>query len=419
MTTASQAASTPSIGIAGQAAPARIASIDIFRGLTMAVMIFVNALADVRGLPWWTYHAKANWDVMTYVDMVYPFFLFIVGLAIPLAIRARLKKNPSMPALWAHVGLRSASLIVLGLILANAEKVDRARTGLSGSAWGLIALAGGLLYWNVYGDSKRYATLFRILRVAGLVLLVAMYAIFRRTTDSGHVAWGHVAWIDGSYPEILGLIGYTYLSVTALYIFTRRWLWAPLAWFVALVALCAVSTLHWLNFPNTLPLYFWPFSNGSWACMTMAGVVTSAIFLGDHKWRMAHQRMLLAVSFAIPVLIAGWLLTPLGISKIRATPTWSLYSVGAAVLSFTLLYWICDVKKRTAWAFAVRPAGANTLLTYLLPDFYFFLTTLTGFLYFERHFSTGWPGVVRCVVFTLFILGVSGLLTRCRLRMQL
>ncbi len=362
------AGKTPSIGLAGQATPGRIASIDIFRGLTMAVMIFVNELAGVRGLPWWTDHAKASWNVMTYVDMVYPFFLFIVGLAIPLAIRARLKKNPSMPALWWHVLLRSASLIILGLILANADKVDRARTGLSGSAWGLIALAGGVLFWNVYGDSKRYATLFRVLRVVGLVLLVAMYAIFRRTTHDGHVGW-----IDGSYPEILGLIGYTYLSVAVLYLLTRRWLWAPLAWFVALVALCAVSTLHWLNFPNTLPLYFWPFSNGSWACMTMGGVVTSAIFLGDHRWRTAREKMLLAIAFAVPVLAAGWLLTPLGISKIRATPTWSLYSVGAAILCFTLLYWICDVRKRTAWALFVRPAGANTLLTYLLPDFYSFL----------------------------------------------
>ena len=414
MTTASAVTSTPSIGIAGQPSPARIASIDIFRGLTMAVMIFVNELDGVRGLPWWTHHAKANWNVMTYVDMVYPFFLFIVGLAIPLAIRARLKKNPSMPALWLHVCLRSASLVILGLILANADKVDRVRTGLSGSAWALLALAGGVLYWNVYPESKRYATLFRILRVLGVVLLVAMYAIFRRTTHSGHAGW-----IDGSYPEILGLIGYTYLSVAALFILTRRWLWAPLAWFVALVALCAVSTLHWLNFPNTLPLYFWPFSNGSWCCMTMAGVVTSAIFLGDHRWRTARQKMLLAVSFAVPVLVAGWLLTPLGISKIRATPTWCLYSIGAAVLCFTLLYWICDVKKRTAWAFVVRPAGANTLLTYLLPDFYAFLITFTGLLYFETHFSIGWPGVVKSVAFTFFILGVAGLLTRCKLRMQL
>lgn len=402
------------IGIAGQATPARIGSIDIFRGLTMAVMIFVNELAGVRGLPWWTYHAKANWNVMTYVDMVYPFFLFIVGLAIPLAIRARLKKNPSMGTLWLHVLLRSASLIILGLILANADKVSPARTGMSGSTWGLIALLGGVLFWNVYPQSKRYAMLFWVLRGAGLALLVAMYAIFRRTMPGGHAGW-----IDGSYPEILGLIGYTYFSVAALYLFTRRWLWAPLAWFAALVALCCVSTLHWLNFPNTLPLYLWPFSNGSWACMTMAGVVTSAIFLGNHRWRAARQRMLLAGAFALPVLVAGWVLTPLGISKIRATPTWSLYSIGAAVLCFTLLYWICDVKKRTRWALFVRPAGANTLLTYLLPDFYSFLIGMTGLVYFETHFSIGWPGAVKAAVFTCVILGIAGLLTRLRLRMQL
>ena len=63
--------------------------------------------------------------------------------------------------------------------------------------------------------------------------------------------------------------------------------------------------------------------------------------------------------------------------------------------------------------------GANTLLTYLLPDFYAFLISLTGAVYFETHFHIGWPGVVKSVVFTLFILGVSAVLTRCRLRMQL
>jgi hypothetical protein len=52
----------------------RVASIDIFRGLAMMVMIFVNDLAEVHGLPWWTYHAHAQQDVMTYVDVVFPFF---------------------------------------------------------------------------------------------------------------------------------------------------------------------------------------------------------------------------------------------------------------------------------------------------------------------------------------------------------
>src|SRR5215475_8668165 len=170
----------------------RIASVDIFRGLTMVVMIFVNDLASVNGLPWWNYHAPAKVDAMTYVDMVYPFFLFAVGLSIPLAVKSRLKKNGSQFALWMHVLIRSVSLIVLGLILANAEKGAPARIGFNNTLWAILALFGAALFLSVYSGSGGGAQIYRILRVIGLVLVTAMYAIFRRTTHDGQVGW-----IDG------------------------------------------------------------------------------------------------------------------------------------------------------------------------------------------------------------------------------
>ena len=70
----------PAIDIAGEPVSTRVVSIDIFRGLTMAMMIFVNDLSDVHGLSKWTYHMPANVDAMTYVDMVFPAFLFLVGM---------------------------------------------------------------------------------------------------------------------------------------------------------------------------------------------------------------------------------------------------------------------------------------------------------------------------------------------------
>ena len=407
-------APTTPMEAAGTTASARLASIDIFRGLTMVVMIFVNELASVHGLPWWTYHAHAQDDAMTYVDMVYPFFLFAVGLSMPLAIKARLKKNASLAALWLHVILRSAGLIVLGLILANAERGDPARMGLNPNLWAILGLLGGALYLSVYTGSKRGATVHRVLRVIGLVLVVAMYAIYRRTTHDGHVGW-----INGSYPEILGLIGYTFFAISILYIPTRRWLWTPLAWLVALLTFNALCIAKWIVLPRHLPLYFWPFDNGAMAAIMMGGIVTSVIFLGDHRWKALGQKMSMAVAFALASLAAGRLLIPLGISKIRATPTWSLYCIAAAVLSFALLYWICDVKRKTGWAFFARPAGSNTLLTYLLPDFYDFLIGLVGITYLDTHFNFGWPGVVRTVVFTAFILAIAALLTRCKVRLQL
>ena len=103
----------------------------------MTVMIFVNELAGVRGLPWWNYHMKADVDAMTYVDMVFPFFLFIVGLSMPLAIRAAgSSETRRLPALWMHVALRTASLMMLGLILANADDGDASRMIISPRHYG-------------------------------------------------------------------------------------------------------------------------------------------------------------------------------------------------------------------------------------------------------------------------------------------
>ena len=392
----------------------RVVSIDIFRGLTMAVMIFVNALSGVGGLPWWTYHAHAKDNIMTYVDMVFPFFLFAVGLSLPLSITQRLSRKPFIGALWAHVAMRALALVVLGEILANAEKADPSRMGMRGSIWALLGLICAALYLNVYGKSERAQLFGRILRVVGLAGLIVLLALFRRTAANGQVAW-----LDGSYPEILGLIGYSYLAVAILYIPTRRWAWAPAAWFAVLVALCAFCTAGWIVFPRHLPLYVWPFGNGALCCIIMAGVITSSIYLSPSRGRMPQQSMYLAAGFCLLTFAVGWLLTPLGISKIRATPTWSLYSVGAAVLLFILLYWICDVKQWQRWAFLVRPAGSNTLLTYLLPDIWYFAASVAGFSWLDSHFNVGAAGVAKTFAFTLLMLTAAAGLTRARLRLQL
>jgi heparan-alpha-glucosaminide N-acetyltransferase len=404
----------PSTAQSTRTSAPRVVSIDIFRGLTMAVMIFVNELSEVKGLPWWTYHAPGNVDVMTYVDMVFPFFLFIVGMSMPLSITQRLKRDSSVLALWGHVIVRFLGLLVLGLILANAEKADPTRMVISGSTWALLGLICMALYLNVYAKSERYPAYSRILRVLGLVGVVVLFALFRRTTHDGHAAW-----IDGSYPEILGLIAYSYLAVSILYIPTRRWAWASYAWFILLLALCVLSTGKMISFPRHIPLYFWPFSNGSMACIVMAGIITSSIFLGTDRRPDPRRAMSLVVGFGLLMLAAGRALTPFGISKIRATPTWSLYSIGASVLLFTLLYWICDVKQWTRWAFPVHAAGSNTLLTYLLPDLWYFLMVSMGVTFLDTHFSFGWPGVVKTLIFTFFILAVATGLTKAKVRLQL
>ena len=404
------AAPAASIAMAGPATTAsRIVSIDIFRGITMAVMIFVNDLASVHGLSKWTYHMPAHVDAMTYVDMVFPAFLFIVGMALPIAVRQRLKRNPSVGSLWLHIMLRAAALLIIGLILANVENCDRTRMHIHPDAWALIGLTGAVLLWNVYsGISKRVVW---FLRAAGATLIIFVLANFRRSTQAGP------AWLDFSYPEILGLIGLTYFAVCLLYIPTRRWRLAPLISFAAMVALNAADAAHWLPIKG-LPLYVWPFGNGAMPSIVLAGVITGQIFLDD-RWPGISKKVWLAVLLALACFAAGWALQPLGISKIRATPTWALWSIAASCGLFTALYWICDVRGHTRWAWLVRPAGANTLLTYLIPDIYYFLAALTGLGALLGHWDAGWPGVIRAATFTILVLLVSLALTRARLRLQL
>ena len=416
-----------SIDAAGERVVTRVRSIDIFRGITLAVMIFVNDLDGKTKLPWWTFHAKASWDVMTYVDMVFPTFLFLVGMSLPLAIETRLRRNPSQPALWGHVLLRSASLVILGLILANGGYADPNHMLIGPHLWEFLGVLGATFFLSVYPGREGSPAWHKGLRIVGAVVVVAMYALFRRT---GHD--GQIHWIDDSYPEILGLIGYAYFAVCLLYIPFRRRLMAPLVWLVVLVALNAVTTArflrmvathsptaaHWLNFQFGLLGYLWPWGNGSSASLVMAGVVTTTIFMRARRWQTFRQKLAVAMLFAVAALLTGYLLQPLGISKIRATPTWCLYTIAFAVAAFTLLYWICDVRNKTGWAFAFQPAGSNTLTTYLLPD-YWELLGAVGITFFGRYFNSGWQGITKSLVFTCFILAIAALLTKLKVRLAL
>jgi heparan-alpha-glucosaminide N-acetyltransferase len=377
----------------------------------MLVMIFVNDVAGVKGLPWWTYHLPAEVNGMTYVDVVFPVFLFIVGLSIPLAIRRRLDKDGSQLRLWCHILARAASLAVLGIVIANSGKVDAELVGIPEGLWGGLAFVGAVLFWNVYPADNRRRTLFATLKWAGLVVLVILVAVFRRRAPDGSAAW-----FDFSYWEILGLIGCAYLSACLLYVPTRKSRWAPVLLLVALTAMNVFGKLGWLGSLRRLPPYVWPFGTGALASIVMAGIVASIIFLDRDFTQSFKEKAWWALGYAAVLFAAGWLLTPFGISKIRATPTWCLYCSGISTLILLAIYWLADVKGYSSWAAFLKPAGSNTLLTYLLPDIFY---AATGLYHLSGSMGQGLPGVLKSAVFTAAMLGCAGLLTRWKVRLQL
>ncbi len=390
------------------ATPSRIASIDIFRGLTILVMIFVNDVGEVKGLPWWTYHAPPGTNFMTYVDMVFPAFLFIVGMSIPLAMRRR-KVSESTTKVLSHVLLRSIGLIVMGLFLANMYKLDPQLSGINSTVWALLGFAGIFLLWNVYPRSKGRKMLYRSLKISGAVILAVMLALFRRKTESGQVAW-----LDFSYWEILGLIGCAYFAVSILYLMFGRKTWTLAVVFIALNIINALATAGKLDRASWI-LRYWPFEAGLCA-ITMAGVVASKIFFDETSMGSFRDKAARASVYGAALFAAGLALWPLGIAKLRDTPTWGLFSAAACTFIFLALYWVADVKHQTRWAAFVKPAGSNTLLTYLLPDVWYavpFLAALGG------RWHVGAPGVIKAFVFTTTILAASAVLTRWKVRLQL
>src|SRR6478736_17222 len=157
----------------------RILSIDAFRGITILVMIFVNELAGIHDIPQWMKHMPRDADAMSFVDVVFPGFLFIVGMAIPFAINSRLAKGESFPQLQQHILFRTLGLLVLGVFMVNAEggNYNEALMGISINLWALLFLAAAILIWKVYYTKNKMFVY--TLRSIGFITLIILAIIFK------------------------------------------------------------------------------------------------------------------------------------------------------------------------------------------------------------------------------------------------
>ena len=113
----------------------RIASIDILRGITIAGMVLCANIGYYSNLPAWMFHAQTppptygfNPEVagITWVDLVFPFFLFAMGAAFPFALRKRMERGESKLSIVGGLVKRWLILTVFALILGNAYSAGSA-----------------------------------------------------------------------------------------------------------------------------------------------------------------------------------------------------------------------------------------------------------------------------------------------------
>src|SRR6185312_2979145 len=103
-------------------APTRLVSLDVFRGITIAAMILVNNSGDGEHTYWPLEHAK--WNGWTPTDLIFPFFLFIVGVSMVYSFASRTARGQSRRSLLLHALKRSAIIFALGLFLYAYPRFD-------------------------------------------------------------------------------------------------------------------------------------------------------------------------------------------------------------------------------------------------------------------------------------------------------
>lgn len=388
----------------------RIQSIDIFRGITMVLMIFVNDFWTLEDIPQWLKHTKSQEDGMGFSDVIFPAFLFIVGLSIPFAIDNRLKTQ-SRAQVFYHILTRSIALIVMGVFLVNLENIYPAAMSVPKQLWQVLLIAAFFLIWNNYKPTSLNKRTVNILMGLGMILLVIL-AILYKGGNAEDIRWMRRYWWG-----ILGLIGWAYFYSASIYLLGSGRLSVVIAGAVFFYVYNLLDNFGLLDFMSAIGANAW-LGNGSNQALVLGGVVASSLY--KVLQQRGHQKIItMLVIFGVLMLVCGFLVRPYGgISKIRATPSWVGICAGISLLAYAFFYWLIDVRRQSSWANIIGPAGRSTLTCYLVPYVYYAIWSIWA-VTLPEFIRTGVVGLLKSLLFALLIVFLTGLLNRMKISLKI
>lgn len=388
--------------------PQRVAAVDVFRALTMFLMLFVNDIPGLKNVPHWLMHAEMNEDMLGFSDTIFPGFLFCMGMSISFAIQNRYRKGDNTLQVVSHIFWRTVALIAMGLFSLNSGGIQG---GLSHQWFCILMVIGFFLTWGVYPKaegSKKH--LFTVTKVVGVLILAALVLYKDMNGKPFHIGW----W------GILGLIGWTYAVCAGIYLFTRENLRKNvIAWaVVVLLAVLSHSSLIPADYGSRVILL--PFIPSDWTlhAFGMSGLLTSMLMqrYADklHPGKFIGMLCGLGAVMLVLALVSHpfWI-----ISKIQATPTWLFYCLAAFFPLFGFFYWLTDVKGKTHWFDLIKPAGTATLTCYIIPYVWYALQQMWH-LHYPAVLGSGVPGLVKSLVFSLVIVLLTGLLVKAKIKLK-
>lgn len=390
----------------------RIASVDIMRGLTLLLMLFVNDL-NMKVAPAWLGHMPADFDGMGLADWVFPGFLFIVGMAIPFALSSRIAQGEKTIQISFHILIRTISLLIIGILMLNTGRLNPELSGIGRNLWALLMYVSVFMVWNDYPEGKlRY--LFTGMRVAGLAILLFLVVIFRSGEPDNH------GWLVTEWWGILGLIGWGYLVAAFTYLAVRDSLGITAAVTFSFLLINMFDGWGLLGFLDPMRPVLGIIIEGNVPLIVLTGML-AGILIRKLKSSGSKPVILtfttLGISFlAIGFVLRNWFI----ISKIQATPSWGMICSGISFLVFVLIYWIADVKGLTKWASFAKPAGRYSLTTYLAPDILYYAIWMSAVpVLIYKQSSNPLIVIAGSIVWALLMAGLTALLARLNIKLKL
>jgi predicted acyltransferase len=376
----------------------RLVSLDVFRGMTIAGMVLVNNPGTWGAIYGPLKHAE--WHGITPTDYIFPFFLFIVGVAIPIALGKRIASGITRDVYFKIVS-RSFLIFALGILMSAIPFFNFAETQIPAPIKVLVVLGYSAALFLYLWDKTLAA-----LAVAGATAaIVTAFWLFGAVIVPYNVATMRI-------PGVLQRIAVCYLVVSLIYLHTT---WKQqtaigiallLFYWLLMTAVpvpgCEVWTIDdkacnlaaWLDRTILTEDHIWRagkvfdpegiLSTVPAIVTTLSGVLTGTWLKTSDEFRMVNDELkerqdpssnnhhsaltkALGLFFAGTVLLAvGWswsLVFPL--NKSLWTSSYVVYTSGLALLTLGVCYYVIDIKSYKRWARPFVIFGVNALALFV------------------------------------------------------
>src|SRR5678815_4816729 len=296
----------------------RLISLDVFRGITIAAMTLLNNPGTWSSIYWPLEHAE--WNGWTPTDLVFPFFLFIVGVSITLAFGRRIEERGVTRDLYIKVIKRSLIIFGLGLFLNGFPHFHLSTIRIPGVLQRIAVcyLVASLIFLG---------TRVRTQLLIALALLVFYYILMTKVPAPGFAA--------GDLTKEGSLASYVDRVVFGPHIWKQGKVYDPEG---ILSTIPAIAT-------------------------TLFGILTGQ-WLRTERAR-TEKVVGMFVAGAVCVVL-GWAWNPFfPINKALWTSSYVLFTAGLALQFLALCYWLIDIKGYRRWAWPFEVFGVNALALFV------------------------------------------------------